>query len=88
MLLHVVDSILQCARITVLNQVHDSLQVQGQWYYDVAEFEVDIDYVWDNKITKYYWAKHVGLIKREKYAHWTREFIEGWELIDYEVTQA
>ena len=71
----------------VFNQLHDSLKVQDQWYYDVAEFEVDIDYIWDNKITKYFWAKNVGLIKREKYAHWTREFIESWELVEFDVSQ-
>lgn len=71
----------------VFNQLYDSLQVQGQWYYDVAEFELDRDYIWDERRTKYYWAKHVGLIKREKYMNFTDEYIEGWELIDYDVTQ-
>lgn len=71
-----------------LFKTYDSLQVQGQWYYDVAEFEAKPDPLMKGRITKYYWAKHVGLIKREKYAHWTREYIEGWELIDYDVTQA
>ncbi len=70
-----------------LNTVHDSLQVKGQWYFDVAEFEVSNDWIWDSKPTKYFWAKHVGLIKREKYAHWTNEYIEGWELVNYEVIQ-
>ena len=67
--------------------VYDSLQVKGQWYYDVAEFEVSNDWIWDSKPTKYFWAKHIGLIKREKYAHWTNEYIEGWELLNYGVIQ-
>jgi hypothetical protein len=65
---------------------YDSLQVKGQWYFDVAEFEVSNDWIWDSKPTKYFWAKHVGLIKREKYAHWTNEYTEGWHLIRYQVT--
>ena len=78
-------------QITVLNQVHDSLQVQGQWYYDVAEFEVDRDYIYrtlQTDHTKYYWAKHVGLIKRSLLEEHSDLEVESWELIDYEVTQA
>ena len=66
---------------------HDSLQVQGEWYYDVAVFEVDNDPLLDNKPSKYYWAKNVGLIKKEKFKHWTNEYIEGWHLVKYQVTQ-
>ena len=65
---------------------YDSLQVQGQWYYDVAEFEAKPDPLMNGRIGRYYWAKNVGLIKREKYEHWTNEYTEGWHLIRYQVT--
>ncbi|PCJ67735.1 MAG: hypothetical protein COA58_00955 [Bacteroidetes bacterium] len=74
-------------QVTKLNQLHDSLKIQDQWYYDVAEFEADIDYIWDERRTKYFWAKNIGLVKREKYMNFTEEYIEGWELIDFDVSQ-
>ena len=72
---------------TIVSSIYDSLQVQGEWYYDVAVFEVDNDPLLDNKPSKYYWAKNVGLIKKEKFKHWTNEYIEGWHLVKYQVTQ-
>ena len=74
-------------QISTHRLTHDSLQVQGEWYYDVAVFEVDNDPLLDNKPSKYYWAKNVGLIKKEKFKHWTNEYIEGWHLVKYQVTQ-
>jgi hypothetical protein len=68
-------------------QLHDSLQVQNQWYYDVAEFEVDIDYSQNGRKGVYYWARNAGLIKREKHSHVTQQLEESWELIDYNVIQ-
>jgi len=65
----------------------DSLQVQDKWYYDVVEFEVDIDYSQNGRRGVYFWAKNVGLIKRDRYSHITKEIEESWELIDYKVTQ-
>jgi hypothetical protein len=65
----------------------DSLQVQGEWYYDVAVFEVDNDWIWDSKPTKYYWAKTVGLVKKEQFKHQSGEYVQGWHLIKYQVTQ-
>lgn len=72
---------------TTFNQLHDSLLVQNRWYYDVAEFEVDIDYTQNDWRGVYYWAKNIGLIKREKYTTFTSEYIEGWELTDYFIVQ-
>jgi hypothetical protein len=70
-----------------LSEMYDSLNVSNEWYYEVAVFEVDRDWIWDSKPTKYYWAKNVGLIKKEKFKHWTNEYIEGWHLVKYQVTQ-
>lgn len=75
----------------VFNQLHDSLQVKGQWYYDVAEFEIDNDWIWGTKFTdhtKYYWAKHVGLIKRSLLEEHSDIEVESWELLNYGVTHA
>jgi len=74
-------------QITTLRNKFDSLQVQDKWYYDVVEFEVDQDYSWDERRTKYFWAKNVGLIKREQYMNFTDEFLQSWELTFYNVTQ-
>ncbi len=74
-------------QITTLNKTHDSLKVQGEWFYDVAEFEIDNDWMWDSKPTKYFWAKNIGLIKREQYSHLDNGYIQGWHLIKYNVTQ-
>ena len=71
---------------TSIVKIHDSLQVQGKWYYQVAEFEVNPDPAMNGRIGKYFWAKGIGLIKREKFEHWTFEYTEGWELIDYNIT--
>lgn len=72
-------------QISQLAALHDSLLVKDTWYYDVAEFEVDIDPAWKGRPTKYFWAKHVGLIKREQYEHWTEAYTQGWHLIEYNV---
>ena len=72
-----------------LNTIYDSLQVQGQWYYDVAEFELDNDWIWGTKYTdhtKYYWAKHVGLIRRVLLEEKTDTELESFDLISYQVT--
>jgi hypothetical protein len=61
--------------------------VQSKWYYSVAEFEVDYDPSWDGRRIKYFWAKNVGLIKREQYMNFTEEFLQSWELIDHQVIQ-
>jgi hypothetical protein len=74
-------------QLTKRTEIYDSLQVQGEWYYDVAVFEVDNDWIWDSKPTKYYWAKTVGLVKKEQFKHQSGEYVQGWHLIKYQVTQ-
>ena len=69
---------------------HDSLQVQGKWYYTVAEFEVDNDWMYSTKETnhtKYYWAKNVGLIRRVLLEERSIDEVESWDIIEYNVTQ-
>ena len=71
----------------IFNEVHDSIQVQSKWYYSVAEFHLDYDPSWGQRKSIYYWAKSIGLIKREQYEHFTNQFIQGWELINHQVIQ-
>ena len=70
-----------------LDSTKDSLQVSDEWFYDVAVFEVDNDPIFDSKPSKYYWAKNVGLIKKENFSHLTGERLELWDLVKYQVTQ-
>ena len=71
---------------------HDSLEVLGVWYDEVAEFELDKDFIWDRKITKYFWAKGVGLIRREQYRRdpdeWSKpiELLTAWQITDYHIS--
>lgn len=61
----------------------------GILVYKVKVFETDFegDGSWDSYPAKYYWAKNIGLIKREKLDTDKITLLEGWELIDYEITQ-
>jgi hypothetical protein len=74
----------------IFNKLHDSLKVQNQWYQDVAEFEIDNDPTYERykyPRTKYFWAKNIGLLKKEKYSISAIEPEEAWELIDHNVIQ-
>ncbi len=69
---------------TISKGMDTSLIVQGNTYYNVAKFDIDMDDIWystnqyPNAI--YYWAKDVGLIKR-----WNKSENYSWELIDYKI---
>ena len=70
--------------------IHDSLLVAGEWYHDVAVFEVDNDWIWNTfntNHTKYYWAKNVGLIRRVLLEENSIVELESFNLIKYQVTQ-
>lgn len=60
--------------------------LQGKTYYNVAKFDLDSDDIGEPKLscehahTIYYWAKDVGLIKKEVL---TCNY--NWELIDYNI---
>jgi hypothetical protein len=56
-------------------------------YSKVAEFETNKDWQTGGYTTNTFWAKNIGLIKREKYSPLTGEYIESKELIEYNVTQ-
>ena len=71
---------------TFFRQLIPSMPLQGKTYQNVAVFEVDRNEIEEPKMnclapkTKYYWAEHVGLIKKE--------FITcnySWELIEYNI---
>jgi len=77
-------------QISTHRLTHDSLQVQGEWFYDVAVFEVDNDWIWNTfntNHTKYYWAKNVGLIRRVLLEETSQVEVESYNLIKYQVTQ-
>lgn len=74
-------------QISKFRTLHDSLQVSGNWFYDVAEFEVDKDWIWKGENNKYFWAKNVGLIKKERYYPLDKSYEEGWYLIEHFVVQ-
>lgn len=63
-----------------------TLLIQGKTYYNVAKFELDKDDIWEEKMnctranSVYYWAKDVGLIKKEM-----KSCNYSWELIDYNI---
>jgi hypothetical protein len=68
-----------------------TMQLQGKTYFNVAKFEIDMDNIWypnDHPVaTRYpnanfYWAKDVGLIKREN-----KSENYSWELIDYYIVK-
>lgn len=73
---------------SLVTQTYDSLQVSGEWFYEVAEFEVDNDWLWntfDTNHTKYYWAKNIGLIRRVLLEEHSQLEVESFNLIKYEV---
>lgn len=68
-----------------------TLTIQGKTYHNVAKFDIDSDAIWysrDDAVSLefkrpraiYYWAKDVGLIKRE-----TKKENYAWELIEYNI---
>jgi hypothetical protein len=59
-----------------------TLQFHGRTFQDVLMFQLSSDGSQDSKLTRYYWAKNYGLIKRERINRDTRQVDEGWELYD------
>jgi len=65
----------------------EDFSLSGFNFNDVLVFQIEGDGSWDSYPTKYYWAKNIGLVKREKYDIDKITLLDGWELIEYEITQ-
>ena len=63
-----------------------TLTIQGKTYQNVAKFDIDKDDIWEEKLNCirsnniYYWAKDVGLIKKQ-----SMSCSYSWELIEYNI---
>ncbi len=63
-----------------------TLIIQGKTYAKVVQFEINNDGIWERKLNcirstnTYYWAKDVGLIKKEM-----KTCNMSWELIEYNI---
>ncbi len=62
-----------------------TLLIQGKTYFNVAKFELDMDELSEKDcqyipITRYYWAKDVGLIKKM-----VKNCNYSWELIEHQI---
>ena len=63
-----------------------TLTIQGKTYQNVAKFDIDKDDIWEEKLNCirsnniYYWAKDVGLIKKQSIS-----CNYSWELIEYNI---
>lgn len=63
-----------------------TLTIQGKNYANVVRFEIDKDDIWERKLNCirsnniYYWAKDIGLIKKEM-----KTCNMSWELIEYNI---
>ena len=75
--------------VTQLKSVEETLNIENEMYFKVAQFEIDSDDIWysdttSNLIrypkTRYYWAKNVGLVKRENVSE-----NYSWELIEHHI---
>ena len=71
---------------TTFDGMKDGIEISNKVYDDVAVFDIDRDWSWNNIATgppaKYYWAKGVGIIKRES------DYLkEEWHLVDYHIVQ-
>lgn len=74
--------------IQLLNK-ENNFNIQNKEYFEVSIFNIDYDAIWHSDtsspavmypITKYYWAKNVGLVKRENVSE-----NYSWELIDHHI---
>ena len=71
---------------TYFKGITPTLTLQGKNYTNVALFDVDKDDIWERKLSCirsnniYYWAKDVGLIKKEM-----KTCNMSWELIEYNI---
>jgi len=70
-----------------LEEKIENYSIGSQNFNDVLVFQIAGDGSWDSYPTKYYWAKNVGLVKREKCDIDKITLLDGWELIEYEITQ-
>ena len=74
--------------ITRFIGLDSTLSIQGKTFYNVAKFELDKDDIWEEKLSCtransiYYWAKDVGLIKKEM-----KSCNYSWELIEYNIVK-
>jgi hypothetical protein len=60
---------------------HDSLySLKGKTYYSVRKFYLENDNTWDRWSVNYYWAKGIGLIRKENTSK-----NESWELINFNI---
>lgn len=76
------------SNIQLINEL-PVIQVQNITYNDVKRFEVsnDATFIYDDLgrsggVVQYYWAPHVGIVKKE---HMTKDIV--WELIDSHIIQ-
>ena len=74
---------------TKFKELFTTMTLNSQTYLEVAQFETDSDDIWysdttSNLIrypkTRYYWAKNVGLVKRENVSE-----NYSWELIEHRI---
>lgn len=71
---------------TTCKGMDSSMLIQGKTFSNVIKFDVDKDDIWDDKLqcirsnNIYYWAKDVGLIKKEM-----KTCNSSWELIEYNI---
>ena len=71
---------------TTYKGMDSTLIIQGKTYFNVAKFEIDKDDIWEEKLNCirsnniYYWAKDVGLVKKE-----SKTCNYSWELIKYNI---
>ena len=74
---------------TKFKELYTIMTLNNQTYLEVAQFETDSDDIWysdttSNLIrypkTRYYWAKNVGLVKRENVSE-----NYSWELIEHRI---
>jgi hypothetical protein len=74
---------------TKFKELFTTMTLNNQTYLEVAQFETDSDDIWysdttSNLIrypkTRYYWAKNVGLVKRENVSE-----NYSWELIEHHI---
>lgn len=69
---------------TTFKGIHDTIQLSGTMYQNVAEYEISSDGSWKfpgrgGKVS-YYYAKGIGLVERKNFGNG-----ETWTLIDYKV---
>ena len=64
--------------------VYDSLDINNETFYEVAEFQGGIDGLWGAQYEcSYYWARNVGLISIKMFDTLSHEYKGSWDLLEY-----